>query len=122
LSEEVFVHFELIAIFIVVGGLVADLLLAKVTLHAALKRSFFVVERFKHRGQPVFPLKVILIDKSHKLLQSVLCLEPGLFSLSVFLRLVLVDLLLIFVTIAVLIKFDLNSDEVTFHAVDHMLI
>ena len=100
LSKEVLVHLQLIAIFVIVGGLVANLLLAKVSLHAPLERRLLIVQRFEDRGKPVLPLEVILVNEPHELLQSVLRLQSCLLSLAVLLRLIHEDLLFVLVTVA----------------------
>ena len=122
LSEEVLVHLQLIAVFVVIGGLVADLLLAKVSLHAPLERRLLVVQRFENGGKPVLSLEVILVDKPHELLQSVLRLKPRLLGLAVLLGLVHEDLLLVLVTVALLVESDLNRNQVRLHPVDHVLV
>ena len=65
---------------------------------------------------------MILVDKPHELLQSVLSLQSSLLSLTVFLSFVSVHLLLVLVAITKLVEPDLNRNEVSLHAVDHMLV
>lgn len=48
LSQEVFVHLELVRVLIVIGSLVPDLLLPRVPLDAPLKGRLLVVEGLQH--------------------------------------------------------------------------
>ena len=65
---------------------------------------------------------MILVNKPHELLQSVLRLQSCLLSLAVLLRLVHENLLFVLVTVALFIESDLNCYEVRLHPVDHVLV
>lgn len=65
LCQEVLVHLELVLILVVIGGLVTDLLLSRITFDASLKGGLFVVEWFQDRSQTVLPLEMVLIDEPH---------------------------------------------------------
>jgi len=122
LSKEVFIHFKLVGVFVVVGGLVADLLLSRVPLDTPLQRCLFVVERLQDRGETIFPLEVVLVDQSHQLFQSVLRLQSLLLGLTVFLGFLLENLLLVLEALRRFVLPDLNGNQVRLHAVDHVLV
>lgn len=122
LGQKVFVHLELVRVFVVIGSLVPDLLLAGVSFDAALKGSLLVVKGFQHGRQSVLPLEMVLVNQSHQLFKSVLGLQTFLLGLSVSVRFFLVDLLFILETLLSLIESDLNGNEVGLHAVDHVLV
>ena len=65
---------------------------------------------------------MVLINKSHELLEAVLSLEPLLLCLSVTLGLLSVHLMLVLITILSFIELDLDSDQVLVHSLNHMLI
>ena len=65
---------------------------------------------------------MVLINKSHELLEAVLGLEPLLLRLSVTLGLLSVHLMLVLITILSFIELDLDSDQVLVHSLNHMLI
>ena len=122
LGKEVLVHFQLVGVFVVVGGLVTNLLLAGVALDASLERGLLIVERFQHRGKSVLPLEVILVDKSHQLFKTMLGLKSLLLGLSVLIRLFLVDLSLVLVAVLCLVEADLDGNQITLHATDHVQV
>ena len=112
LRQEVFIHLQLVAILVVAGGLVPNLLLTVVALVSSLKGSFLVIERLQDRSKTILSLEVILIDQSHQLLQSVLGLQTSLLSLPILLGLVHVHLLFVLVTLTERVEVDLNSYQV----------
>ena len=122
LSKEVLIHLQLIAIFVVISGLITDLLLTQITLHTPLECSLLIVQRFEHGGKSVLSLEVILVNKPHELLQSVLRLQPRLLGLPVLFGLIHVYLLLILMAFTLLVEPDLNRYQVRLHAVDHVLV
>ena len=65
---------------------------------------------------------MVLINKSHELLEAVLSLEPLLLCLSVTLGLLSVHLMLVLITILSFIELDLDSDQVLVHSLNHMLV
>lgn len=122
LGKQVLVHLEFVGVLVVVGGLVADLLLASVALDASLQGSLLVVKRLQHGGEPILSLEMVLVNQSHQFLQSVLSLEALLLGLSVLVTLLLEDSLLVLVAILGLIETDLDSDQILLHAVNHVLV
>lgn len=65
---------------------------------------------------------MVLINQSHKLLKTVLCLEPFLFGLPVLVSLFLVNLLFVLEALLCFVEADLNGNEVSLHTVHHVLI
>jgi len=68
LGQEVFIHFELIGVLVVVGCLISDLLLAGISLDASLKGRLLVVKGLQYGSKSVLPLKVVLVNQPHKFL------------------------------------------------------
>lgn len=122
MGKEVFVHLQLVGVFVVIGSLVTDLLLTLVALDTTLEGSLFIVKRLEHGCESVLPLEVVLVNQPHQLLQSVLGLESLLLGLPVFIGLLLINLLLVLEAVLGLIELDLNGNEVGFHASDHMVV
>ena len=65
---------------------------------------------------------MVLIDKPHEFLETVLGLESFLLGLPVLIRLFLVNLLLVLEAVLRFVEADLNGNEVGLHAVSHVLI
>ena len=63
---------------------------------------------------------MILINKSHQLLKTMLRLQSLLLGLSIFVRLLLVHSLLVLVAVLSLIEPDLNCDQVRVHTMNHV--
>ena len=121
MRQEILIHFELIGVFIVIGCLVSDLLLSCVSLDSALERRLFIVEGLEHGSKSVFSLEVVLVNESHQLLKSMLCLQSLLLSMAIPFRFFHVNGLLVFVAVLRLVEADLNGDQVGVHPVDHVL-
>ena len=121
LRQKVLIHFELVRVFIVVGRLIADLLLPRVSLDSALERGLFVVEGLEDAGEPILPLEVILVDQPHQLLEPVLRLQSLLLGVPIPLRFFHVYCLFVFIAVLGLVEADLDGNEVGVHAMDHVL-
>lgn len=64
---------------------------------------------------------MILINKSHQLLKTMLRLQSLLLGPTIFVRLLLIHSLLVLVAVLSLIESDLNCDQVTVHTMNHVL-
>ena len=122
LGQEVFIHFELIGVLVVVGCLISDLLLAGISLDASLKGRLLVVKGLQYGSESVLPLKVVLVNQPHKFLKSMLGLEPFLLSLPVFVSFLLVNLLFVLEAFLRFVEANLNGNKISLHAVYHLFI
>ena len=64
---------------------------------------------------------MVLVDESHQLLKTMLCLQSLLLSMAISFRFFHVNGLLVFVAVLRLVEADLNGDQVRVHPVDHVL-
>ena len=65
---------------------------------------------------------MVLINESHELLESMLCLESLLFRLSMLLSLFIVDLLFGFEAVLHLILLNFGSNQICLHPANHVHI
>lgn len=122
LDQELLLHFDLILIFVFVGGHFSNLLLSLDPDHSPLEGFFFISDGFLQTQNSLLSFSLVLIDFHHDLFEFHFGLDSVLLGPPLLLRFFTQNISLRFHALLQVLGLQLGRNEIGLHSLEDMLI